>query len=255
MILTSFSFDISSPDSYHTIDPRASLAPSMDDFPNPPVDIKPVSSSAQMPAPPSAAKNNNKNKASLSLDQTQHSAAMLCDLQCRSSETSPSRWSQIILIFWLMHLNIMTFYNPLMIASWSLWPSRMAQMLTSISTTVSSVSTTTMSPRALRRLMTTSSSLPPTLTTSITLFSHLVSLSLRHPAWMTLAQSIATGPLPKDISATALPFENEIEFQKVIEAAMLRVSAIGYHGRSGRSGGDTLGKSSSEERKDDTDAT
>ncbi|KAI4738223.1 hypothetical protein E4T50_11331, partial [Aureobasidium sp. EXF-12298] len=108
---------VSPSSSYDTIDPRASLAPSSinEDYMTPSIKMEPMSPASQMHLPPSAV-----HRTSISLDQTQHSAAMLCDLQCRSSENhSHSRWSQIII--YLMHLNIMTFYKSLMVASWTLW--------------------------------------------------------------------------------------------------------------------------------------
>ncbi|KAI4737992.1 hypothetical protein E4T50_11530, partial [Aureobasidium sp. EXF-12298] len=101
---------VSPSSSYDTIDPRASLAPSSinEDYMTPSVKMEPMSPASQMHLPPSAV-----HRTSISLDPTQHSAAMLCDLQCRSSENnSHSRWSQIII--YLMHLNIMTFYKSLM---------------------------------------------------------------------------------------------------------------------------------------------
>ncbi|THX54357.1 hypothetical protein D6D06_05571 [Aureobasidium pullulans] len=81
---------VSTPSSYDTIDPRASLAPSSinEDFMTPSIKMEPMSPASQMHKAPSAV-----HRTSISLDQTQHSAAMLCDLQCRSSENnSPSRW-------------------------------------------------------------------------------------------------------------------------------------------------------------------
>ncbi|KAI7202992.1 hypothetical protein KC316_g1536 [Hortaea werneckii] len=79
------------------------------------------------------------------LDQTQHSAAMLCDLQCRSSPASsinntrsriqPHRTSTSPSSFWaalslhLMMLQIQTCYKTLLVGIWSLSPSRMARMM------------------------------------------------------------------------------------------------------------------------------
>ncbi|RMY82688.1 hypothetical protein D0861_07776 [Hortaea werneckii] len=79
------------------------------------------------------------------LDQTQHSAAMLCDLQCRSSPASsinntlsriqPPKTSTSPSSFWaalflhLMMVQIQTCYKTLLVGIWSLSPSRMARMM------------------------------------------------------------------------------------------------------------------------------
>merc|ERR1712070_1098474 len=79
------------------------------------------------------------------LDQTQHSAAMLCDLQCRSSPASsinntlsriqPPKTSTSPSSFWaalflhLMMVQIQTCYKTLLVGIWSLSPSRMARMI------------------------------------------------------------------------------------------------------------------------------
>ncbi|KAG9691558.1 hypothetical protein KCU95_g7938, partial [Aureobasidium melanogenum] len=69
---------VSPSSSYDTIDPRASLAPSSinEDYMTPSIKMEPMSPASQMHLPPSAV-----HRTSISLDQTQHSAAMLCDLQ------------------------------------------------------------------------------------------------------------------------------------------------------------------------------
>lgn len=247
---------VSTPSSYDTIDPRASLAPSSinEDFMTPSIKMEPTSPASQMHKAPSAV-----HRTSISLDQTQHSAAMLCDLQCRSSENnSPSRWSQIIL--YLMHLNIMTFYKSLMVASWTLWPARMAMMTSQLSVPLTTSSTTTMFTPTTRRMprhlaAATTSSAYQTMA-SRTLFSLLSLLSHRLPTSVTTAQLFATGPRFQGVSALqALPFpeseskqEREV-FERAFVETLGQVAANGYQGRSGRSG-DTLGKSSSEERKD-----
>lgn len=62
-------------------------------------------------------------------DLSQHSAAMLYDLQCRSrrSLSQANRWwAQFMLC--LMHMNIMACYKTLLAATWSLWPARMARI-------------------------------------------------------------------------------------------------------------------------------
>lgn len=76
------------------------------------------------------------------LDPTQHSAAMLCDLQCRSSLASSNNarspainrstsaksfWATLFLH--LMTLHIQTCYKALLVAIWTLSPSRMVRMM------------------------------------------------------------------------------------------------------------------------------
>ncbi|KEQ70527.1 hypothetical protein M436DRAFT_53835 [Aureobasidium namibiae CBS 147.97] len=246
---------VSPSSSYDTIDPRASLAPSSinEDYMTPSVKMEPMSPASQMHLPPSAV-----HRTSISLDPTQHSAAMLCDLQCRSSEThSPSRWSQIII--YLMHLNIMTFYKSLMVASWTLWPTRMATMMKQVSATLTTSSNSMTCTRTTRRTQgrltaATTSSTSPT-TASRTLFLLLSLLSHRLPTSATSAQLFATGPKVSGVSALqALPTsESESKQEKeVFERDFLemvrQVAANGYSRRSGSKGG-TLG-SWSEERKD-----
>ena len=74
------------------------------------------------------------------LDLTQHSAAMLCDLQCRSRPassshsptttmmppSSPTSWA--LLFLYLVNLNLQTCYKAMLLALWSLFPSRMARL-------------------------------------------------------------------------------------------------------------------------------
>lgn len=242
--------------SYDTIDPRASLAPSSinEDYMTPSVKMEPMSPASQMHLPPSAV-----HRTSISLDPTQHSAAMLCDLQCRSSEiNSLSRWSQTII--YLMHLNIMTFYKSLMVASWTLWPTRMVTMMKQVSATLTTSSNSMMCTPTTRRTQrqplaatTSSTSLA---TASRTLFLLLSLLSHRLPTSATSAQLFATGPRFSGVSALqALPIseseskqEKEV-FERDFSEMVRHVAANGYQGRSG-SKGDTMGKSWSEERKD-----
>ncbi|EMC92969.1 hypothetical protein BAUCODRAFT_77653 [Baudoinia panamericana UAMH 10762] len=75
-------------------------------------------------------------KSSLSqhLDPTQHSAAMLCDLQCRSSplttmmiSTTARWWATLILT--LMTSQIQACYRSLLSALWTLSPSRMERLM------------------------------------------------------------------------------------------------------------------------------
>ncbi|KAK5107792.1 hypothetical protein LTR62_000660 [Meristemomyces frigidus] len=88
----------------------------------------------------------------LSLDPTQHSAAMLCDLQCRSSPASslvtllstpsisPSFWASLFLR--LMTLQLQTCYKTILLAIWSLSPSRMARSMQASILRSTSASTT-----------------------------------------------------------------------------------------------------------------
>ncbi|GAB7362036.1 hypothetical protein MBLNU230_g2070t1 [Neophaeotheca triangularis] len=69
------------------------------------------------------------------LDSTQHSAAMLCDLQCRSSPRSSSTglenphriWASLIL--YLLNLQMQTCYKSILLAIWTLSPSRMTRLV------------------------------------------------------------------------------------------------------------------------------
>jgi transcriptional activator HAC1 len=69
-----------------------------------------------------------------SLDMTQHSAAMLCDLQCQSSKASPTtsanseRWWAILFLF-LMTQQLQASYKAILLAVWTISPSRMARMI------------------------------------------------------------------------------------------------------------------------------
>ena len=109
------------------------------------------------------------------LDPTQHSAAMLCDLQCRSSlrarstrqqqqqqqqqaqHSTSTSWWWTTLFLYLMHLQLQGGYKALLLALWTHSPSRMTQRLMQASTrrstspsTTSSTTTTTTSPRLSR---------------------------------------------------------------------------------------------------------
>lgn len=70
------------------------------------------------------------------LDSTQHSAAMLCDLQCRSSPRSSSKGSEAnpnriwaSLILYLLTLQMQTCYKSILLAIWTLSPSRMMRLV------------------------------------------------------------------------------------------------------------------------------
>lgn len=97
------------------------------------------------------------------LDPTQHSAAMLCDLQCRSSLrkrstrqpqqslhpylASTSWWTTLFL--YLMHLHLQTGYRAMLLALWTHSPSRIARLMQASTprlTSRSTTSSTTMTP-------------------------------------------------------------------------------------------------------------
>ena len=72
------------------------------------------------------------------LDSTQHSAAMLCDLQCRSSQrsstsnvtnptTTTSWWASLFL--YLMCLQLQTTCKTLLVATWTHSPSQMVRLM------------------------------------------------------------------------------------------------------------------------------
>lgn len=84
------------------------------------------------------------------LDPTQHSAAMLCDLQCRSipvsskaSTTSTSNAWWATLFLYLMTLQLQTCYKTLLVATWTISPSRMARMMQASAARLTSRSMTT----------------------------------------------------------------------------------------------------------------
>jgi len=126
-------------------------------------------------------------------DATQHSAAMLCDLQCPSNvcaslPLSPQSilqtwwWTQLTI--YLMHMSIMTIYKSLLVTLWTLSPARMTRLLTTIPLPTSSTST---------RRQRQQSTFP------------LHSLLTTHLNWSTLAQLLlATGQHQLGSSAQAL---------------------------------------------------
>ncbi len=95
------------------------------------------------------------------LDPTQHSAAMLCDLQCRSSQRSsngtspwtPSWWSTLFLH--LMTLTLQTTSKAFLLALWTHSPLRMARLMQASMHRLTSPSTTssTTQPLLLSRSM------------------------------------------------------------------------------------------------------
>nr|POE58646.1 transcriptional activator hac1 [Quercus suber] len=95
----------------------------------------------------------------LPLDLTQHSAAMLCDLQCRSSRSlsrdlqhsTISWWSNLFLT--LMTLQLQSCYKTLLTALWTLSPSRMARVMQASAHRLTSRSmTSSMTPRLSRSM-------------------------------------------------------------------------------------------------------
>ena len=130
--------------SSYTIDPRASLAESTPaTSPADSAYIKmeePTTLAMPPPAHPEVHA-----PAPHHLDSTQHSAAMLCDLQCQSNQWGLSlpllqstyqTWCLATIISSLIittHLTIMTTYKSLLVAFWTLSPQMMAQYLTRLS--------------------------------------------------------------------------------------------------------------------------
>lgn len=169
------------PSSQYTMDLRPSLSSSTQgDTPEDMMIIKTESRSSS-PTPYQATSP----ASACPLDQTQHSAVMLLDLQCQSSQSScrslPSTlqawwWTQILL--YLMHTSIMSSYKALLITLWTHSPSRMTRLLSRLSTTSS---TLTRQQRQISPIL------------------------IMHPSWSTLAHlMVATGQLPLGSSAQAL---------------------------------------------------
>lgn len=80
---------------------------------------------------------------------------MLCDLQCQSSSPSSSTTSRAswwtTLFLYLMHINMQTCYRTLLVALWTLSPSRMARLMQVSALSSTSRSTiSSMTPRLLR---------------------------------------------------------------------------------------------------------
>lgn len=178
-----------SPSSSSTIDPRASLScvtPATSPETSPYIKLE-----DSMPG-------SIQDEASLfdSFDLTQHSAAMLCDLQCRSNGSSKTSlpspqsilqtwfWTRIILF--LVQTSILNLYRTTLLALWTHSPTRMNNLLE----TLVRGSTST----APRQRLTTRSPTPP-------------------PSWLTLAQHflLATGHSTQGSSAIALSGVRESE--------------------------------------------
>jgi len=149
------------------------------------------------------------------LDLTQHSAAMLCDLQCQSSlwynslpslQSTLRTWAWATMIFTLVHLNIMTTYKTTLQAFFStLSPTTTARISTRLSTICS-----TLTPRLRLQQPTTSLPLLSSLITLLLLLTPTPASSTLQPSSIsaTLAQHLllATGlPMMQGSSAQALP--------------------------------------------------
>ncbi|KAF2226477.1 hypothetical protein BDZ85DRAFT_293433 [Elsinoe ampelina] len=74
------------------------------------------------------------------LNPTQHSAAMLCDLQCRLSAAASSllvqstsqTWVWTRTILYLTHLSVMTTYKTILLAFWTQSPTQMNKLLATL---------------------------------------------------------------------------------------------------------------------------
>jgi len=146
-------YESQSPSPSYTIDPRASLATDSTPATSPADSAyikmeEPTTLTMPPPAHPEAHA-----PAPHNLDSTQHSAAMLCDLQCQSNPWGLSRpllpstfpaWylatiTYSIMTTTILHQTIMTTYKSLLVAFWTLSPQTMARYLTRLSTTSSTL--------------------------------------------------------------------------------------------------------------------
>jgi len=156
--------DVSTPapslmESRGSVDTTASPAsPDESIFDSPPTTIKEEPVEMNFPAhyPPAFHSPPSKSAPLSLLDPTQHSAAMLCDLQCRSSEcsrlnhntgihtpaslTSTTWWATLFLN--LISLQLQTTYKAILLALWSTAPSRMERTMQASMTRLTSRSTT-----------------------------------------------------------------------------------------------------------------
>ncbi|GAB7339422.1 hypothetical protein MBLNU457_6055t1 [Dothideomycetes sp. NU457] len=148
----SSSYESQSPSSSYTIDPRASLVSDSTPATSPADSAyikmeEPTTLTMPPPAHPEAHA-----PAPHQLDSTQHSAAMLCDLQCQSSQWGLSQpllpstfpaWCLATITYSIMttilHQTIMTTYKSLLVAYSTLSPTTMARYLTRLSTTSSTL--------------------------------------------------------------------------------------------------------------------
>lgn len=98
-----------------------------------------------------------KTTAAEELDQAQHSAAMLSDLQCRPSPSpspslSPTAWWANLILYTLM-AHFQTCYKSMLMAIWTISPSRMERLITLSTSRLASRSRTSSSTLQLWRSM------------------------------------------------------------------------------------------------------
>lgn len=129
-------------------------SPAESTFSQPTIKQEPFDNAYPSMLPPAFDNLDSKSSMLSPLDLTQHSAAMLCDLQCQSSSLSSSTTSQTswwaTLFLYLMNMNLQICYRTLLVAIWTLSPSRMARLM-QVSALHSSRSTiSSMTPRLLR---------------------------------------------------------------------------------------------------------
>lgn len=169
-----------------------------------------------------------------SLDQTRHSAAMLCDLQCRSSrayQMASKWWAQLILN--LMHLNIMTMYKALLTTIWTLWPTHMAKIMEMASLKACSIPTSSRMIRATTRTTRRQQRFVPS-ATSTTPSSLLSFLSLLLLSQTSAQFSLAKGLSQEDASAARLALLSKLAELKKAVAHGDTDETSHLHGRSRR---------------------
>lgn len=207
------SYESQSPSSSYTIDPRASLVSDSTPATSPADSAyikmeEPTTLTMPPPAHPEAHA-----PAPHQLDSTQHSAAMLCDLQCQSSQWGLSQpllpstfpaWYLATITYSIMttilHQTIMTTYKSLLVAYWTLSPRTMARYLTRLSTTSSTLT------RRHHRRSTTSTSQTPWPTQQISSLLALSPLSVMAMLMTLQPTSMSTATLAQQfLLATGLP--------------------------------------------------
>ena len=178
-----------------------------------------------------------------SLDATQHSAAMLFDLQCQSSKAlrtlANGWWAQVVLR--LMHMNIIMFYKTLLAVSWTLWPERIARIMdmtspsTASSTTCSKTTSSTPAATRTTRPTTRQQQRIAHSATSTTPSSLLSFLSLLLLSQTSAQFSLAKGLAQEDASAARLALLSKLaEQREAVAARELDLAIPHLHGRSGR---------------------
>lgn len=195
-----------------TIDPRASLTASSpgDEGHTPFIKAESPCTSVIMPSTSAPAPG--------SLDQTRHSAAMLCDLQCRSSQTLASVWWAQMMLY-LMHMNVMVCYKTLLAASWNLFPARMTRIMEMVSqsTTSSTTCSTKTSSRPTRTTRTTRRRMQTVPSATSTIPSSLLSyLSLLLQFQTSAQSSLAKGLQQGDASASKLALLSQLAEQRKV---------------------------------------